>query len=282
MDEQQPQILEEQQMEKPELDERGIHYFNPSTFNIVIVVAVIVSVFLIDIGFSFFMDKGEDLPIACTAEAKVCPDGSSVGREGPNCEFAECPMVNSVGSFVSMDEGIHLESDILLATNEFLHSLPVLDTIFPTPSDIDDSNWVEKKINGVFIITPTDWVFRDLRYLSNSPEYRSWDNTLPFRTSDPGFDPTWISVDIIDLGILEILEQNSPRGEHTLEKIIYGESVILKRVNFSSINNCSGIEYFHLIGNQKTGHVALSGVCPSHSPGYDDTKIHVAERVRFQ
>jgi hypothetical protein len=28
---------------------------------------------------------------ACTEEAKVCPDGSSVGRTGANCEFAECP-----------------------------------------------------------------------------------------------------------------------------------------------------------------------------------------------
>lgn len=28
---------------------------------------------------------------ACTMEAKLCPDGSSVGRGGPNCEFAACP-----------------------------------------------------------------------------------------------------------------------------------------------------------------------------------------------
>lgn len=27
----------------------------------------------------------------CTQEAKLCPDGSSVGRTGPNCEFAACP-----------------------------------------------------------------------------------------------------------------------------------------------------------------------------------------------
>ena len=27
----------------------------------------------------------------CTMEAKLCPDGSSVGRTGPNCEFAACP-----------------------------------------------------------------------------------------------------------------------------------------------------------------------------------------------
>ncbi len=31
------------------------------------------------------------LPQACTMEAKLCPDGSAVGRQGPNCEFAPCP-----------------------------------------------------------------------------------------------------------------------------------------------------------------------------------------------
>lgn len=28
---------------------------------------------------------------ACTLEAKLCPDGSAVGRSGPNCAFAACP-----------------------------------------------------------------------------------------------------------------------------------------------------------------------------------------------
>jgi len=31
----------------------------------------------------------------CTAEGKVCPDGSVVGRAGPNCEFAPCPIRNN-------------------------------------------------------------------------------------------------------------------------------------------------------------------------------------------
>lgn len=30
-------------------------------------------------------------PKMCTQEAKVCPDGSAVGRTGPDCEFAPCP-----------------------------------------------------------------------------------------------------------------------------------------------------------------------------------------------
>jgi hypothetical protein len=34
---------------------------------------------------------GDSEGVACTMEAKICPDGSSVGRTGPNCEFAPCP-----------------------------------------------------------------------------------------------------------------------------------------------------------------------------------------------
>jgi len=33
--------------------------------------------------------------VPCTMEAKLCPDGSYVGRVGPNCEFASCPAASS-------------------------------------------------------------------------------------------------------------------------------------------------------------------------------------------
>ncbi len=56
-------------------------------------VVLIVGVFL----YLKSMD-GQDRPldenndgIACTMEAKMCPDGSYVGRTGPNCEFSPCP-----------------------------------------------------------------------------------------------------------------------------------------------------------------------------------------------
>jgi hypothetical protein len=29
--------------------------------------------------------------VFCTQDAQECPDGSYVGRVGPNCEFAPCP-----------------------------------------------------------------------------------------------------------------------------------------------------------------------------------------------
>lgn len=30
-------------------------------------------------------------PVNCQADARICADGSAVGRTGPNCEFAPCP-----------------------------------------------------------------------------------------------------------------------------------------------------------------------------------------------
>ena len=30
-------------------------------------------------------------PVFCTQDAKMCPDGSFVGRQGPDCQFAPCP-----------------------------------------------------------------------------------------------------------------------------------------------------------------------------------------------
>ncbi len=56
-----------------------------------IVVAIAVAVILIVGGVkSYVYVKNENAGVACTMEAKLCPDGSYVGRIGPNCEFAPC------------------------------------------------------------------------------------------------------------------------------------------------------------------------------------------------
>jgi len=41
-----------------------------------------------------FLIGGEG-PVVCTQDVKLCPDGSYVGRIGPDCEFAECPLDNN-------------------------------------------------------------------------------------------------------------------------------------------------------------------------------------------
>lgn len=37
---------------------------------------------------------GKTEPVGCTFDAKICPDGSTVGRILPDCEFAPCPKNN--------------------------------------------------------------------------------------------------------------------------------------------------------------------------------------------
>ena len=38
-----------------------------------------------------YKNPNEKEEVICTADARLCPDGSYVGRTGPNCEFV-CPI----------------------------------------------------------------------------------------------------------------------------------------------------------------------------------------------
>ncbi|MFH0739631.1 MAG: hypothetical protein V1819_00755 [bacterium] len=57
------------------------------------VVLILVVAVLLGLKFSNQPEPGQ---VACTEEAMLCPDGSAVGRTGPNCEFAPCPAINSL------------------------------------------------------------------------------------------------------------------------------------------------------------------------------------------
>jgi hypothetical protein len=59
----------------------------------ILIVLIIVVVLALGEGIYYFWSKKTQKPVACTQEAKICPDGSVVSRTGPNCEFAECPTV---------------------------------------------------------------------------------------------------------------------------------------------------------------------------------------------
>lgn len=56
----------------------------------IITILVLVAVATV-VGGVFYFNYKTISPVACTMEAKLCPDGSYVGRSGPNCEFAKCP-----------------------------------------------------------------------------------------------------------------------------------------------------------------------------------------------
>ena len=59
---------------------------------------ILIWVILIVIAVSIFFINKKENPLStegnqnvCTMDAKICPDGTAVGRSGPKCEFVECP-----------------------------------------------------------------------------------------------------------------------------------------------------------------------------------------------
>lgn len=60
--------------------------FSPLIFGLILVVILSSAAFFLTL--KTFKPK----EVACTLEAKLCPDGSSVGRIPPTCEFAPCPI----------------------------------------------------------------------------------------------------------------------------------------------------------------------------------------------
>lgn len=68
------------------------------------IIFIFILVFLVFVANLVFYKDKEEEQVFCTADAMMCPDGSYVGRTGPNCEF-QCPSV-SVGSKVKINQTI--------------------------------------------------------------------------------------------------------------------------------------------------------------------------------
>ncbi len=68
------------------------------------------------IGGLFFVTHKNITPgsgqVACTMEAKTCPDGSSVGRVGPSCEFAPCPVATTTYTGSSANIKVTKQEDV--------------------------------------------------------------------------------------------------------------------------------------------------------------------------
>ena len=90
---------------------------------LVMVVVIVAAVGLITIGyldyFGWRLSSITQKKFACTTEAKLCPDGSAVGRSGSNCEFAKCPPVNEQMSGFGNAQLEKAVVDYLLTQNYF-------------------------------------------------------------------------------------------------------------------------------------------------------------------
>lgn len=148
---------------------------NKITSIIIILVALLGGVYLYQRG------KTVESPIACSADAKICPDGSSVGRVGPSCEFAECPTVEKAKNlsldlypfYDAMEWSEEASSTIALRDQKFsgsevsskpLENISDFDSVFvPFRNYYQDkltkAGWVQNKNLAYDITGSSLWVY---------------------------------------------------------------------------------------------------------------------------
>jgi hypothetical protein len=133
---------------------------------IAIIITGIVVLFGGVFAYKYFLNKGQDQTgKACTTDAKICPDGSGVGRTGPNCEFAECPTDwrtytnNDYGFSISFPDSwkgysveINSWNGYLVNDNNTKYS--GVKIVFKNPQSTTNQPWQDIP---VMIITPDIW-----------------------------------------------------------------------------------------------------------------------------
>lgn len=65
---------------------------------ILLIIIPVITLFVLNLFIKNFSKEVFPIETACTADAMLCPDGTAVGRSGPNCEFAPCPSETETSS----------------------------------------------------------------------------------------------------------------------------------------------------------------------------------------
>ncbi|GEM_PF-1909624 len=175
---------------------------------IAVAVGIIVLIIGVGIAISQFPKYFEPEPVACTMEARLCPDGSYVGRTGPKCEFTECnslikdpdcpgPACDNFGLLgnifgkVSIGPLCPVEPCPVLKTDPYSSRKVVL----TTKSGVEylfnldfEGNFSADLLVGTYEVTITDCDFLGCRY------------SLPKIVTIEAYKPTRIDIDI-DTGI---------------------------------------------------------------------------------
>src|SRR3989344_3915220 len=103
--------------------------------NSTMVWVIVVLVLLVGGWYLFSGQSAGNGAQVCPQDAKMCPDGSSVGRTGPNCEFAACPdEVMPMDDGTSVDENLILGISSATAVGQYLSAYNGM-TVYTTSKD---------------------------------------------------------------------------------------------------------------------------------------------------
>jgi hypothetical protein len=158
------------------------------TIYVLIAVAVILGVSSLFISNTAEAPNGAE-PIACTMDAMVCPDGTSVGRSGPSCEFV-CPELPDVSADVQamIDSKVDLIKIASPAPLEVIESPLQISGeargywFFEASFPIYLTNWDGLIIAEGFATAASEWMTEDF-----VPYSASLDFVNPYNPGDPDF-----------------------------------------------------------------------------------------------
>ncbi len=116
------------------------------TFVLILIVSIIGAIFV------FTQNKNEaPTEIACTMDAMICPDGTAVGRTGPNCSFAPCPPITEATS--TDDIQTHIDSK----ANLIVVNTPARDSVVSSPLTVTGKARGYWFFEASFPITIVNW-----------------------------------------------------------------------------------------------------------------------------
>lgn len=69
--------------------EKPVQLYPPIPYKGILVITFWIFAIILVLKY-FVWDRQVSVQQGCTAEAMICPDGTAVGRTGPNCTFAPC------------------------------------------------------------------------------------------------------------------------------------------------------------------------------------------------
>ncbi|GEM_PF-6616738 len=112
-------------------------------------VMILAVVFAVGIGTIYFVQKEKPYPnpfeVACPQDAKLCPDGSAVGRTSPNCEFALC-LTDSSAKAPATVEALCEGGECPIQNS--VKPRPISNSIFKSIRDVDFQTLIAKGIRA--------------------------------------------------------------------------------------------------------------------------------------
>lgn len=151
--------------------------------------------------------------VACTTEAFICPDGSAVGRTGPNCSFAPCP------------EPPTAEDDMIVITEpsagaELTSPIHVTgyargNWFFEASAPVSVVNWDGLVIGEGYVTTEGDWMTTEFVPFSGTITYTIDPHTpynrgtIIFKKDNPSGLPEYDDAREIPITFSELSQTNT-------------------------------------------------------------------------